>query len=260
MIYIRDYDYSLGDKLSLKDTSTSPYDAFTLLNYLFEKRNHAFYQPIIVPQEKLLGYNGLPTNYNIATQDDMVCIAVTGRDDVTRAVFQDRTGGDQTVYTFTATEDSLVFLPNRGKHLSIFRVEHDYFPQIYTQICQKEIYDSIKVWFIDTYGLLQSVYLSKGALEFNYSTNDTFVSFNGELSYELGKVPTRKMNVGDDSIQNELKDFLYGFVNSLAYGVVDSNGAMKQVSIEEATLTADYFSGLLSVTGTLKSKISDKLI
>ena len=260
MIYIRDYDYSLGDKLSLKDTSMSSYDSFVLLKDLFAQRNTAFYQPIVYPQSKLLGFNGLPTNYNIATQDDIVCISVVGKTTPYRAVFNKGNDDNQRVYTFNATEDSLVFIPNQGKKLSILKETTDLNPQIYNQICQKEIYDSIKIWFIDTYGLLQSVYLQKGAIEFNYSTTDTFVSFNGELSYELSKVPTRSLTVGDESIQNELKDFMYGFVNSLAYGMVDDNGNMKQISIEGATMTADYFSGLISVTGTLKAKIGDRLI
>ena len=260
MIHLRDYNYSLGDKLSLSDTSMSPYDAFARLKALKTQRDAAKFYPIIVPVETLLGFDGLPSVYTIATQPDVVGFFVNASTDPYRCAFSDKSTTDEFVFNFSATSDSIVFLPNKGRHFSVMTENTKTAPQVFVQECQKEGYDPITIWFLDTFGLLQSVRLEKGAISFGYDSKDDFESFNGELGFELPKKANREMTVGDESIQNVLKDFLFGFVNSLAYGIEDANGVLKQVSISGAKLSADYYSGLLSVSGVLRSKIGDRII
>lgn len=260
MIYLRDYNYSLGDKLSLSDTSMSPYDAFARLKALKTQRDAAKFYPIIVPVETLLGFDGLPSVYTIATQPDVVGFFVNASSDPYRCAFSDKSTTDEFVFNFSATSDSIVFVPNKGRHFSVMKDNSAEAPQVFVQECQHESYSPITIWFIDTFGLLQSVKLEKGQIKFNYSSGENFTPFNGELSFEIGKYPNRLLTVGDESIQNSLKDFLFGFVNSLAYGLENEDGDMVQVAINGAELTADYYSGVLAVSGTLMAKISDKII
>lgn len=235
------------ERMDLNTVTQSPDSMFRELNIYYTLLNTDFTAPFILPVEQLNGFCEVPNTYTIQTPLKNICIYIgeAESDDIRCKFVWD----NRTVLTVDIEKPSLVFLPIQGQTLAYGR-NND---KILYIKCLPPFNRVANVMFTDNYGLPQVMSAELGQTNFSDSTEANFRSYNGEITYDIHKIPLTAITYGDNNIDYNLKEFYKGFVDSEVYSLMLDKGPINLIEcwVTEASLTAQRFNKLYALTSNL---------
>lgn len=176
-----------------------------------------------------------------------------------RFVFYDDGNNIQYVYTTDIEQDVIALLEVKGTRLSYGPNNKLVFIK-----CQQNLSHPIILSFFDNYGLPQTVELEMGAFSVEDTSDNTFTSISGQISYDIDKVPRVLLNCGLRAVPKEMKQFFSGLCNSPCYQAcipfTNEYGITyyKNVNVGgQFKLYSDRFTKSLSVEGSIQIDVKD---
>lgn len=176
-----------------------------------------------------------------------------------RFVFYDDDNNIQYVYTTDIEQDVICLLEVKGSRLSYGPDNKLVFIK-----CPQRLSHPIVLSFFDNYGLAQTVELEMGAFSVEDSSENTFTSISGQVSYDIDKVPRVLLNCGLGSVPKEMKQFFSGLCNSPCYQVcvpfTNEYGITYYKCINVGgmfKLYSDNFTKSLSIEGSIQIDVKD---
>lgn len=176
-----------------------------------------------------------------------------------RFTWYDENNNIQYVYTTDIEQDVICLLEVKGSRLSYGPDNKLVFIK-----CPQNLTHPIILSFLDDFGLPQTVELEMGAFSVEDSSENTFTSISGQVSYEIDKTPRILLNCGLGAVPREMKQFFSGLCNSPCYQVslpfTNEYGITyyKNVNVGGTfKLYADNFTKNLSIEGSIQIDAKD---
>ena len=260
--YLR-HPSSVLEKLDLQSATSNPISDQTDLKTYLEQMCAAPGNTSVIQVNgvtELSAFGPLPDRYWIRCNTPRIMLFVNGSTERQRFVWTDTSTGKQTVQTADITTDSIVFLTPFGDKLSYGSDKLLYIDN--GTSCNMR--HPVLIGFIDNYGMAQTLQAETGTFEVKDTSANTFKSVSHEITYELGKIPTNRLTIGDSAIERSLQLFYSGFINSQAYVVVldtevDSQYELPTLdtALSDYSFTGDRYTGLYTLAGILQFNTAD---
>lgn len=237
------------ERMDLNTVTQSPDSMFRELNIYYNILNTDFTAPFILPVEQLNGFCEVPDTYTIQTPLKNVCVYI-GEAENTDTVRCKFVWDNRTVLTVDIEKPSLVFLPIQGQTLAYGR-NND---KILYIKCLPNFNRRADIMFVDSYGLPQVMSAELGQTNFSDSVQSQFRAYNGEITYDIHKIPLVAITYGDNNISYDLKEFYKGFTDSEVYGLILDKSPVSLIEcwVTEASLTAQRFNKLYALSSNLQ--------
>lgn len=252
--------------LDTVDLNILRYDALAvrkdLANYtgwLTSSANWAPVERLVI--DHMNGFGPQPNRYFVHNGVKRIAVFVKHDPDNInqRFVFYDDDNNIQYVYTCDIEQDVIALVEVKGTRLSYGPDNKLVFIK-----CQQRLSHPIILSFFDNYGLVQTVELEMGAFSVEDTSDNTFTSISGQVSYDIDKVPRVLLNCGLRAVPKEMKQFFSGLCNSPCYQVsipfTNEYGITfyKNVNVGGIfKLYSDNFTKSLSVEGSIQIDVKD---
>lgn len=201
--------------------------------------------PIVVPVDYLNAFESMPDYYTVECCTPRMAVFVKGKKNTTtKFVWYDDLNGT-TELEWNIDKDSIVFLQVQGRKLF-------YDSHLITLVKSRPQCTFTKVYFLDWFGLPQSIVLQKRRSQYSYEALSSYRYYNGQQDWQIHKRPTFTVNVGEGGYNTTLRQFLHGFVSSEAYVAGNMDGQLMPVTIINISTVTSSFDRSIDLTGTLQ--------
>ena len=252
--------------LDTVDLNILRYDALSVRNTLASYTGGLTSSADWAPVERLVvdhmnGFGPQPNRYFVHNGTKRIAVFVKHDPDNInqRFTWYDENNNIQYVYTTDIEQDVICLLEVKGSRLSYGPDNKLVFIK-----CQQRLSHPIVISFFDDFGLPQTVELEMGAFSVEDTSDNSFTSISGQVSYEIDKTPRILLNCGLSAVSREMKQFFSGLCNSPCYQVclpftneynityyrnINVGGQFK--------LYADNFTKSISIEGSLQIDTKD---
>lgn len=208
----------------------------------------------VFPITETYGYGFPPKKYYIKTgySQEYIYIYLDHSQDI--IWFNGRNKEGQVVHIEVSSE-SMVLLRILGDRLSY----NDGNNEIIIDSCTKKPISSsvVNICFYDKYGLPQLGTFPVGNYNFSSAFEDEFESVNYGVKYYSTIKPYALMEIGDESISEEFRNYYEGLCTNNPIYVYDKDRKAVVGSIYDSSITANYYGKNLSFTATLNLTCHD---